>query len=80
VHREDDNSNPSRLFDIPEYLKRADIGVKEISLLQRNLTIKFFVSDNMKGDIKLLITGNWENDVQQLRNKAGKKGFSPENI
>jgi hypothetical protein len=54
--------NSSRSFDVPEYLKRPDIGVKEISLIQRNLIIKYFVTTEMKGEIKVLITGNWDDD------------------
>lgn len=54
--------NSSRSFDVPAYLKRPDIGVKEISLIQRNLIIKYFVTTEMKGEIKVLITGNWDDD------------------
>jgi hypothetical protein len=71
--------NPARGFSIPEVLKRPDIGVKEITLTQRVMSIKYFVSDDMKGEIKLVITGTWETDVNQLRNKFARKGFSEEN-
>ena len=67
-------------FKIPEYLKRDDLAVKAISLSQRNLIIRYNVSADMKGEIKILITGKWEADVQQLKNKAVKKGFAAENI
>ncbi len=73
------NNNPSRGFAIPEVLKRPDIGVKEITLTQRIMSIKYFVSDDMKGDIRLVITGAWDTDVNQLRNKVTRKGFSESN-
>jgi hypothetical protein len=72
--------NQTKGFDIPEILKRPDIGIREITLTQRIMTIKYFVSDDMKGEIKLVITGTWETDVNQLRNKVARKGFSEENI
>ena len=50
------------------------------SLTQRNLVIKYKANEDMKGDIKILITGTWDADVQQLKNKAFKKGFATENI
>ena len=73
------NNNPSRGFAIPEVLKRPDIGVKEITLTQRIMSIKYFVSDDMKGDIRLVITGAWDTDVNQLKNKVTRKGFSESN-
>lgn len=73
------NNNPSRGFAIPEVLKRPDIGVKEITLTQRIMSIKYFVSDDMKGEIRLVITGTWDTDVNQLRNKVSRKGFSEQN-
>jgi hypothetical protein len=70
----------TRTFEVPEYLKREDIGVTEISLYQRSMVFKYKVNQDMKGDIKILITGTWDTDVTQLRNKAFKKGFMDKNI
>jgi hypothetical protein len=70
----------TRTFEVPEYLKRSDIGVTEISLTQRSMVFKYKVNDDMKGDIKLIITGTWATDENQLRNKALKKGFIDKNI
>jgi hypothetical protein len=70
----------TKTFAVPEYLKRVDIGVTEISLSQRTMVFKFKVNDDMKGDIKILVTGTWTADETQLRNKAFKKGFLDKNI
>src|SRR5215207_3691673 len=73
------NNTPSRVFTVPEVLKHSDIGVNEITLTQRIMTIKYFVSDDMKGEIRLVVTGTWDTDVNQLRNKVARKGFSEQN-
>ena len=65
---------------MPEYLKREDVGVTEISLSQRTMVFKFKVNDDMKGDIKIVITGTWAIDETQLRKRALKKGFLDKNI
>jgi hypothetical protein len=72
--------SPTKTFDVPEYLKREDIGVTEISLSQRTMVFEFKVNDDMKGDIKILITGTWAIDETQLRKRALKKGFLDKNI
>jgi hypothetical protein len=43
------------------------------------MSIKYFVSEDMKGEIRLVITGTWDTDVNQLRNKVARKGFSEQN-
>jgi hypothetical protein len=72
--------SPTKTFDVPEYLKREDVGVTEISLSQRTMVFKFKVNDDMKGDIKIVITGTWAIDETQLRKRALKKGFLDKNI
>src|SRR5687768_5959740 len=79
------NSTPrfssTKLFTVPEYIADKDsggIGVTRIALEQRNLLIDYQASADMKGQIKILVTGNWEADQQQIRNKADKKGFMSE--
>ena len=67
--------SPTRTFEVPEYLKREDIGVKDMSLTHRSFVIKYEVNKDMKGEIKILITGRWDADSQQLKTKAWSDSF-----
>jgi hypothetical protein len=70
----------TQTFKVPEELKAKDIGVLEIYREQRNLFIRFEVSKKMRGDIKVLLTGTWDTDVYQLRDRAKRKGFEDDKI
>jgi hypothetical protein len=65
---------------VPDYLKVENIGMRSIVLEQRNLIWRYHVSDNMKGDIKVLITGDWKLDSFQLSDRAQRKGFDGDKI
>jgi hypothetical protein len=78
-------------FDVPDYLKNAEsFSVTSMSLTDRAFVIKYkaklkdVISGEIKGEtakqFKILITGNWNADSQQLKNKADKKGFFQRNI
>jgi hypothetical protein len=73
-------SETTKEFQVPEYLKTSNLAVTNIILEQRNLFIRYKVSAKMKGDIRILITGTWETDIYQLKDRAAKKGFSGESI
>jgi hypothetical protein len=73
-------ATPTKSFSVPDYLKVDGIGVTEITLEQRNLVFRYKASKHMKGDFKVLLTGKWDTDLYQLKSRAAKKGFSPENI
>jgi hypothetical protein len=71
---------PTKNFSVPDYLKVNGIGVIDILLEQRNLVFRYKASQHMKGDFKVLLTGKYDTDLYQLKSRAAKKGFSPENI
>jgi hypothetical protein len=74
------SSSHIKNFTIPDYLKVENIGITSIVLEQRNLIWRYRVSEDMKGDIKVLITGDWKADSWQLYDKAQRKGFAAHNI
>jgi hypothetical protein len=74
------SSSQIKSFKVPDYLKTPNIGVISIVLEQRNLIVRFHVSDDMKGEIKVLITGEWKADSWQLYDRAQRKGFAADNI
>jgi hypothetical protein len=67
-------------FDVPEYLQRSGIGITGITLEQSNLIIRYIASKELKGQIKVLVTGIWNADSQQIRNKLTNRGFVSENV
>jgi hypothetical protein len=67
-------------FEVPEYLQRSGIGITGITLEQRILIIHYNASKELKGQIKILVTGIWNADSQQIRNKLTNRGFVSENV
>jgi hypothetical protein len=74
------DSSVNKTFQVPDYLQTPGIGVTDIFLDQRCLIFKYKASENMKGDIRVLLTGKWDTDLYQLKDRAARKGFSAENI
>jgi hypothetical protein len=65
---------------VPEVLQSA-LGVYKIRIDDRRLTVKYKKSAEFKGDIAIVLTGDWQfTDSAEIGFKAINKGFSTDSV